>query len=54
MFDISRGNDADKNTPRNINVSFTNNTAVPISALIFITYFDEFVIDVDTGIIQSK
>ncbi len=31
----------DKNVPRNINVSFTNNTQVPIDTLIFIFYSDE-------------
>ncbi len=43
----------DKNVPRNINISFTNNTQLPIDTLIFIFYRDEFVIDVETGIIRK-
>lgn len=50
---VSRGNDADKNTPRNINVSFNNNTNVAISVLIFIIYYDELSLDVETGLVKK-
>jgi len=50
---VSRGNDADKNTPRNINVSFNNNTNVSIGVLIFIAYYDELTLDVETGLVKK-
>ena len=39
--------------PRNVNVSFNNNSNVPIDVMIFIFYSDELVIDVETGIITK-
>ena len=50
---IERGSDADKLQPRNINVSFTNNTLGSIDFLVFIFYSDEFNIDIETGIVQK-
>ena len=44
---------ADKLKPRNINISFNNNSNVPIDCLVFIFYSDEFVINVETGIIDK-
>ena len=45
-----RGNIADKLQPRNINVTFTNNSNVGIDVIIFTFYSDQLVIDVETGI----
>jgi hypothetical protein len=47
--DLSRGRDADKATMRNLTISFTNQTQVPIDILVFTVYADRFVIDVETG-----
>ena len=44
---------ADKLQPRNINVSFTNNSNVAIDLLIFTFYSDQLVIDVETGIVNK-
>jgi hypothetical protein len=49
FVNVERGNIADKLQPRNINVSFTNNSNVPIDVLIFTFYSDQIVIDVETG-----
>jgi hypothetical protein len=43
---VERGNAADKLNGRNINVSFTNDSNVPIEVMIFIFYSDEIAIDV--------
>jgi hypothetical protein len=48
---VERGNAADKLNGRNINVSFTNNSNVPVEAMIFIFYSDEIAIDVKTGLV---
>ena len=53
FVNIERSAITDKNVPRNINISFTNNTQVPIDILIFIFYSDEFLIDIETGIIRK-
>lgn len=50
---IERSAIADKLQPRNINVSFTNNSAVAIDLLVFIFYSDELNINVETGIVQK-
>ena len=47
---LGRGN-ADKVNDRNINVSFTNNSNVPIEVMVFIFYSDEITIDVKTGLV---
>jgi hypothetical protein len=39
--------------PRNINVSFTNNSNVPIDVIIFTFYSDQLTIDVETGIVTK-
>ena len=44
----------DKSVARNIRVSFTNDTQLPIDTLILIFYSDAFVIDVETGIIRKE
>ena len=43
----------DKLQPRNINISFNNNSNLAIDIMVFIFYSDEFVIDVETGIIDK-
>jgi len=50
--DLSRANEADLLTPRNINVSFTNNSLQTIDVLVFTEYFREMVVDVETGLIN--
>ena len=51
---IERGNIADKLQPRNIIVSFTNNSNVGIDLLICTVYSDQLVIDVETGIVNKQ
>ena len=48
---VERGNTADKLNGRNINVSFTNNSNVPVEGMIFILYSDEITIDVEAGFV---
>jgi len=50
---VERGNIADKLQPRNINVSFNNNSNVAIDVIIFTFYSDQLVIDVETGIVTK-
>ena len=49
---LSRGTPADKATPRNITVSFNNNSAVAIDILCFCVFLDDLTIDVETGLVQ--
>ena len=51
--DCSRGTEADQNTPRNVNITFTNNTLKAIDILVFVEYFDELVLDAETGRISK-
>ena len=44
----------DKLQPRNVNVSFNNNSNVPIDVMIFIFYYDELVIDVEQELLLNK
>ena len=53
FVNVERGNIAGKLQPRNINVSFTNNSTVAIDLLIFTFYSDQIVIDVETGIVNK-
>ena len=53
FVNIERSAITDKNVPCNINISFTNNFQVPIDILVFIFYSDEFVVDIETGIIRK-
>ena len=50
---IERSALTDKNVARNVNISFQNNSLVPIDLLTFIIYSDEFVIDCESGIIKK-
>ena len=56
FVNVERGNIADKLQPRNIKVSFTNNSNVPIEVMIFTEntfYSDQLTIDVETGIVTK-
>jgi hypothetical protein len=53
FVNVERGNIADKLQPRNINVSFTNNSNVAIDVIIFTFYNDQLTIDVETGIVTK-
>jgi hypothetical protein len=53
FVNVERGNIADKIQPRNIDVSFTNNSNVPIDVIIFTFYSDQLTIDVETGIVTK-
>jgi hypothetical protein len=53
FVNVERSQAADKLQPRNVNISFNNNSNCPIDCLIFIFYSDEFVINVETGIINK-
>jgi hypothetical protein len=53
FVNVERGNIADKLQPRNINVSFNNNSNVAIDVIIFTFYSDQLVIDVETGIVTK-
>jgi hypothetical protein len=53
FVNVERGNIADKLQPRNINVSFSNNSNVPIDVIIFTFYSDQLTIDVETGIVTK-
>ena len=51
---IERSNDADKINPRNINISFQNNSLVAIDYLVFIWYADEIKIDIESGVVSKN
>jgi hypothetical protein len=51
--DLSRANIADLMTPRNVNISFTNNSLQALDVQVFIEYFREGSVDVETGIINA-
>ena len=53
FVNVERGNIADKLQPRNISISFTNNSKVPIDIIIFTFYSDQLTIDVETGIVTK-
>jgi len=51
--DLKRCRDADKAATRNLNISFTNNSQVTISLLVFTLYLDKLVVDVETGLVKK-
>ena len=51
--DLSRGRQADKETMRNLVVSFNNNSSVIIDIMMFTIYLDKVVVDVETGIVTK-
>lgn len=52
FINVERSNLTDKNLPRQINVSFTNNNNVPIDVLIFTFKSNQLTIDTETGIVS--
>jgi hypothetical protein len=42
-------NAADREMPRNLNISFNNNTQIPIDIMVFSIYLDKIVLNVQTG-----
>jgi hypothetical protein len=50
--DLSRSSEADKATPRNLSVSFKNNSQVKMDCLIFTFYCNTAVLDVETGAVS--
>jgi len=54
FVNLERGNLADLNTSRNINISFTNNTLQSLDVVTFIEYYREGVMDVETGILVTN
>jgi hypothetical protein len=53
FVNVERGNIADKLQPRNINVSFTNNSNVAIDVIFFTFYSNQITIDVEIGIVTK-
>ncbi len=53
FVNLERSNIADKLQPRNLNVSFTNNSNVPIDVIILTFYSDQLTMDVETGIVAK-
>lgn len=51
---IERSALADKLNPRNVNISFLNNSLVPIDLLTFIWYSDTLCIDIESGIVNKN
>ena len=51
--DVSRANVADLMTPRNVNVSFQNNSNVTIDVMVFTEFFSDLTVDVETGIVTK-
>lgn len=47
--DCSRGAMADQNSSRNVNITFQNNSLQSIDVWVFVEYFDEKILDVETG-----
>ena len=53
FVNVERGDSADKLQPRNINVSFQNNSNVPTDLIVFRFFSDELVLDIETGIVTK-
>lgn len=51
-IDCARGNISDSLTPRNVNLTFTNNSSQTIDILIFTEYFQECEVNVESGFIK--
>ena len=49
FVDLARANAADREMPRNLNISFNNNTLIPIDIMVFTVYLDKIVLNVQTG-----
>ena len=53
FVNLARSSPADRATPRNILVSFTNNTNITIDVMVFIVYADRIVVNVKTGLVST-
>lgn len=53
FVNLSRGSPADRATPRNIQVSFTNNTNITIDCMVYIIYADRITVNVRTGLVSQ-
>jgi hypothetical protein len=53
FVNLSRGTPADRATPRNILVSFTNNTNIVVDCMIYVVYADKIVVNVRTGLVSQ-
>jgi len=53
FVNLSRGSPADRATPRNIQVSFTNNTNITIDVMVYIIYADRITVNVRTGLVTQ-
>jgi hypothetical protein len=51
-LDCARGNISDSLTPRNVNLTFTNNSSQTIDILVFTEYFQECEVNVESGFIK--
>ena len=52
-IDLARGQEADKATTRNLNISFQNNSNVAIDLLCYTVYLDRFVLNCETGQVRK-
>jgi hypothetical protein len=52
-IDCSRGSLSDGITPRNVNISFNNNSQQVIDCLIFVEYYNSRVVDVESGLFRQ-
>ena len=52
-IDLARGQEADKATTRNLNISFQNNSNVAIDLLVYTVYLDRFVLNCETGQVRK-
>lgn len=50
---LSRGTKSDNNTPRNIVINFKNDSLCPIDVMVFTVFIDDFIINVDNGMITK-
>ena len=54
FVNVERSNIADKLQPRNLNVSFNNNSNVATDDVLILTFYsDQLTIDVETGIVTK-
>lgn len=51
-IDCARGNVSDALTPRNVNLTFTNNSSQTIDILVFTEYFQECEVNVESGFVK--
>jgi hypothetical protein len=53
FVNLARSSPADKATPRNVQVSFTNNSNITIDCMVFIIYADKIVVNVRSGLVAQ-